>query len=353
MTQPHSTPGPGAKTPRPATIEDVAKRAGVSRAAVSKVIRNAYGVSSAMHDLVTSAIDDLNYRPRVAARAMRGSTFTIGVQLPQVENGFFTRILVGILSVVSRSGYQMIIAPMVDSMSGAAALESLLDRQVDGIIAVAPAVPQDWMEQLGRRVPLVQIGQHDDPVNYDAVISDDEAGARLVMEHLLGAGHTAISHITNDERLLAEPSTDPHPRRLRVYEDMMLARGLEPHVVRLDEARMDTRSAAREMLMRRPRPTAVFAGHDAIALTTMRVSAELGLSPDDVAIVGYDDVPLADHPLLGLSTVDQSGEEMGADAARLLLERILGRSEAVTHTFAPELRIRRSSASKVAPQANS
>ncbi|QHC57347.1 LacI family DNA-binding transcriptional regulator [Rathayibacter sp. VKM Ac-2760] len=343
MTQSPTTSDPGERNPRPITIDDVAKHANVSRAAVSKVIRNAYGVSSTMRDLVTASIDELNYRPRVAARAMRGSTFTIGVQLPQVENGFFTRILLGIVSVVHRSGYQLIITPMIDRVSGTTVLESLLDRKVDGIIAVAPAVPQDWLEQLGRRMPLVEIGQHDDPVHYDAVMSDDEAGAGLVMEHLLGAGHTAISHITNDERLLMEPRTDPHPRRLRVYEEMMRAHGLAPDVIRIDEAKMNAYSATREMLRRRSRPTAVFAGHDAIALDVMRAAAEIGLSPDDLAIVGYDDVPLADHPLLGLSTVDQSGEKMGADAARLLLERIQGRSKSVTHRFAPELRIRRSS----------
>ncbi len=170
-----SPPGPPT---RAATIEDVAQHAGVSKAAVSKVIRDAYGVSDQMRERVTASIAALDYRPRVAARAMRGSTATIGVQLPQVDNEFFTRILTGIVQELNASAYQLIIAPMADPVSGTAALESLYDRQVDGIIAVAPAVPQAWLEGLARRVPLVQVGQHDHPQHYDVVVGDDDAGAR-------------------------------------------------------------------------------------------------------------------------------------------------------------------------------
>ncbi len=329
---------------RVATIEDVAQRAGVSRAAVSKVIREAYGVSDAMRERVNAAIADLGYRPRVAARAMRGSTSTIGVQLPQVDNGFFTRILAGVVRGLHGSGYHMIIAPMVDAVSGTAAIESLFDRQVDGIIAVAPAVPQDWLEDMGQRIPLVQIGQHDTPDHYDVVVGDDDAGARLVMEHLLGIGHTRIAHITNDERLLVEPHTDPHPRRLRVYEDMMRAHGLRPDVIRIQAEVASAYTATRDLLDRDEPPTALFAGHDDLALSALRAAAERNLTPAEFAIVGYDDVPLAEHPLIGLTTVDQSGEEMGAVAAELLLERIGGRTEAQNRLFVPMLRVRRSSA---------
>ncbi|MGN7188599.1 LacI family DNA-binding transcriptional regulator [Microbacterium enclense] len=328
---------------RAATIEDVAQHAGVSRAAVSKVIRDAYGVSDRMRERVTASIAALDYRPRVAARAMRGSTATIGVQLPQVDNQFFTRILTGIVRSLHDSAYRLIIAPMADPVSGPAALESLYDRQVDGIIAVAPAVPQSWLEGLGRRVPLVQVGQHDHSDHYDVVVGDDDAGARLVMEHLFAAGHTRIVHVTNDERILVEPRTDPHPRRLRVYEQMMRDRGLEPDVIRVESPDRDTRATVEELLDRSVPPTALFAGHDSLALAALEVVAERGVGATEFAVVGYDDVPIASHPLIGLSTVDQHGEEMGATAARLLLERISGREGAVRRVFSPALRRRATS----------
>lgn len=339
---------PAGAASRAATIEDVARHAGVSRAAVSKVIRDAYGVSDQMRERVTASIATLGYRPRVAARAMRGSSFTIGVQLPQVENDFFTRILIGAVEALRASQYHLIIAPMADPVSGTAALESLYDRQVDGIIAVAPAVPQAWLEELGQRVPLVQVGQHDHPLHYDVVVGDDDDGARLVMDHLLAAGHTRIAHVTNDERILVEPRTDPHPRRLRVYENMMRERGLEPDVIRILSSERDTRGIVSDLLDRPVRPTALFVGHDALALVALEVIAERGLGPADIAVVGYDDVPIASHPLIGLSTVDQHGQEMGATAAHLLLERINGREDAQRRVFAPRLRIRATSGPDVA-----
>lgn len=340
MTDPASSPG---SPTRAATIEDVARHAGVSRAAVSKVIRDAYGVSDRMRERVTASIETLGYRPRVAARAMRGSTSTIGVQLPQVDNDFFTRILTGAVESLRKSRYQLIIAPMADPVSGTAALESLYDRQVDGIIAVAPGVPQAWLEDLGQRVPLVQVGQHDHPRHYDVVVGDDDEGARLVMEHLFAAGHTRIAHVTNDEHVLVEPRTDPHPRRLRVYEQLMRERGLEPEVIRIDPAEHDARGTVASLLDRAARPTALFAGHDSIALSALEVVANRGLAAADFAVVGYDDVPIASHPLIGLTTVDQDGQQMGATAAHLLLERIRGRVEPERRVFSPVLRVRATS----------
>lgn len=328
---------------RAATIDDVARHAGVSRAAVSKVIRDAYGVSDRMRERVTASIEALGYRPRVAARAMRGSTSTIGVQLPRLDNGFFTRILTGVVDSLGESDYQLIIAPMTDAVSGTTALESLYDRQVDGIIAVAPGIPQAWLEDLGQRVPVVQVGQHDRPRHYDVVLGDDDEGARLVMEHLFAAGHTRIAHVTNDERILVEPRTDPHPRRLRVYEQLMRKRGLDPEVIRIHPAEGDARDAVAGLLDRAVRPTAVFAGHDSLALSALEVVANRGLGAADVAVVGYDDVPIAAHPLVGLTTVDQHGQQMGAAAADLLLERIRGRVTPERRVFTPELRVRATS----------
>lgn len=341
----HSLPSTAPPDARRATIEDVARTAGVSRAAVSKVIRNAYGVSDDMRERVSAAIRDLGYRPRVAARAMRGSSHTIGVQLPRVDNTFFSKILVGVVDQLDGTGYQIILAPMTHAEDGKAALESLVDRQVDGIIAVAPAVTQGWLDDLGRRVPLVQIGQHDTPEHYDVVTGDDEQGARLVMAHLFELGHTRIAHFTVDQRALSDPPADPHLARTRVYAEAMKSRGLrdDTHAIALtyDDAYTETLT----LLSQQDPPTALFAGHDELALGALHASAECGLSPEQFSIVGYDDVPIASHPLIGLTTVDQFGEEMGSFAASLVLGRISGRTHPVRRQTTPVLRARRSSTS--------
>ncbi len=330
---------------RAATIEDVARMAGVSRAAVSKVIREAYGVSPAMRERVNAAIETLDYRPRVAARAMRGASFTIGVELPHIGNPFFTKIVAGATAALAGTRYQLIIAPAdTNGEEGVRALGALADRQVDGIIAISPLVATDWLERLGRRMPVVMLGRHDRSEHYDTVTGDDAEGTRLAMEHLLGLGHRRIVHLTRSEEVTAPGSGTPHAIRLEHYESAMRAAGLGDHIrivrtgVTEESARVDTLALLDDEI-----PTAIFAGNDELALGAQRAVAERGIGAARVSIVGYDDVEIAGHPAISLTSLDQAGTAMGERAIRLLLERVEGRTEPVHHTVEPLLRVRRSS----------
>ncbi|WP_307807073.1 LacI family DNA-binding transcriptional regulator [Naasia sp. SYSU D00057] len=324
------------------TIEDVARTAGVSRAAVSKVLRNAYGVSPAMKERVDAAIEHLHYRPRVAARAMRGSSFTLGIEIPDFGNHFFTRLLGGATRALVGTPYQLIIAPAEGgSQEGYRAIEALADRQVDGIVAISPLVSPEWLERLAERTPLVMLGRHDRSTGYDTVVGDDAAGARLVLDHLLGLGHRRIAHLTRSEDVTVPSSGTPHSIRLAVYLERMRAAGHENQVrvVRTGEGEEAAEAAAAELLRSEPTPTAIFAAHDELAIGALRAVDEAGL---DVSVAGYDDIRIAAQPGISLTTVDQSGEEMGERAVRLLLDRIAGRTEPVHEVFAPTLVPRRS-----------
>src|SRR5262245_54814327 len=124
---------------RRTTITDVAAHAQVSTTAVSKVLRNAYGVSPAMRDRVKAAIDELGYRPHAAARAMRGRTFTIGVLLPHIRNPFFPDIVDGVVEQLADTDYQAIIVQGGEDLKAETrALDALVDRQVDGVLMVSP-----------------------------------------------------------------------------------------------------------------------------------------------------------------------------------------------------------------------
>lgn len=327
---------------RVATIEDVARQAGVSRAAVSKVIRNAYGVSPAMRERVTAAIDALDYRPRIAARAMRGSSFTLGIELPHIGNPFFTKVVSGATAALHGTPYQLIIAPAdVDGEEGVLALGALADRQVDGIIAISPLVSQEWLGRLAARVPIVMLGRHDHSEAYDTVTGDDAAGTRLVMNHLFELGHRRIVHLTRSEDVTQPGSGTPHAVRLEEYLVTMHSAGLDDHirVVRTglteESARLDTLA-----LLDEDQPTAIFVGNDELALGTLRAIGERGLTAADVSVVGYDNVDIASHPAISLTSVDQAGEAMGERAIRLLLERIQGRTESTNFSVEPSLRVR-------------
>ena len=328
-----------------ATIEDVAREAGVSRAAVSKVIRDAYGVSPAMNERVNAAIEALGYRPRTSARGMRGATFTLGIEIPELENTFFSTILRGAIGALVGTPYQLIIAPTDPSHAeGYRALDALTDRQVDGLVAISPLVEPEWLEHLASRTPIVMLGRHDDSKNYDTVVGNDRVGAGLMMDHLLGLGHQRIAHLTLNDTVTNEKSRTPHAIRLAEYAKRMRDAQLGAFI---EIGRCDaTEEAAYEttvtMLSRPDRPTAIFAGNDQLAINALRAVADLGLTAAEVSVSGYDDIAIASHPGISLTTISQSGGRLGELAITQLLERIAGRTEPVHSVVEPVLRTRSS-----------
>ena len=331
---------------RVATIEDVARAAGVSRAAVSKVLRNAYGVSPAMQKRVAAAIDELEYRPSVAARAMRGSSYTVGIEIPDFGNPFFAKVLQGATRALGGTNYQLIIAPAeTGNPVGYRAIEALVDQQVDGVIGVAPLVTREWLESIARRTPVVMFGRHDLSDAYDTVAGDDEAGALAIMNHLFELGHDRVLHLTIEVDESEQRRHTPHGIRLRTYLSAMEGTGRTEftRVAKADDAEDFAdfvRGYLAEAVEAGEVPTAIFAAHDELALAALQAIIELGL---DISVVGYDDVPMSGHPTVSLSSVDQQGEAMGARAIEMLLERLQGRTEALHETYEPTLRVRGSS----------
>lgn len=326
-----------------ASISDVAKVAGVSRAAVSKVLRNAYGVSPDMRTRVEAAIAQLEYRPRTAARAMRGQSFTIGFEIPQLGNDFFTQVIRGAADRLAGSRYQLIIAPALGGASGEPVIESLVDRQVDGIIAISPDVHPSRLDRLASFVPIVLLGRNDHSSRYDTLDNDDVRGTELIMNHLFDLGHLRIDHLTIEPAMDVNEARDSHAVRRAEYLRRMGQAGLEPRLVYTDSFEPDAYVQAQRILSSDNPPTAIFAGNDTLAIGALRAIADAGLSSADVSVIGYDDIDLARHPLISLSTVEQFGDRMGAEAIDLLMERIDGtRTEPRHITIAPELRVRSS-----------
>ena len=214
------------------TIEDVARHAGVSRAAVSKVIRDAYGVSDSMRTRVHASIAELGYRPRAAARAMRGSSYTLGVEIPSISNHFFPKIINGATAALTDTRYQLIIAPAgPDHDEGPQAIQVLADRQVDGIVAISSRVQPEWLEDLARSVPLVMIGRHHASVHYDTLVGDNLVGAALAVRHLYGLGHRRIVHLTLEETGPDFAAGTAHAIRLQGYRRAVAELGLAEEVI--------------------------------------------------------------------------------------------------------------------------
>ena len=157
-------------TARRVTIVDVARQAGVSTTAVSKVLRNADGTSPQMRSGVRAAVDELGYRPSAAARALRGRTWTVGMMLPDVRNPFFADILDGVTEHCDGTDHQLFMTSgSNDATSEARVTEAMIDRSMDGLILIAPVSPPAHLDRIARTVPTVVIGRHSRSALYDTV----------------------------------------------------------------------------------------------------------------------------------------------------------------------------------------
>jgi LacI family transcriptional regulator len=280
---------------------------------------------------------------------MRGQTYTIGVMLPEIRNPFFADILDGLGQALDDTDYQVLLGVGSNGEEAEARLtEAMIDRQMDGLVLIAPISPRAHLERIAAIAPTVVIGRHGRSTAFDVVADDDTAGAALVVSHLVDLGHRRIAHIdhyeTDPDRLVEMPNAI----RAEGYRQAMRAHGLagEIDVVATSYTRDGGYIGAKQLLDRRPRPTAIFAGADFVAMGVLDAVAEAGLTvPGDISVAGYDNTTFAAFSPISLTSVDQAGRQMGRDAARLLLDRIGDRRRrAVQIRLSPTLVVRRSTA---------
>jgi len=342
-----------------ATIKTVAADAGVSVSAVSKVLRDAYGVSDGLRGRVNASMERLDYRPSVAARGMRGKSYTFGVLMNDMSNMLYPEMLEGINAMAHSKGYQAIIGISQHETSLEADLvDAMIDRQMDGIITIGPqllpeaakrSIPSaKLLVDAALRIPTVVVGSYDDSGVLDTVNNDDFAGAKLATEHLIEQGYRRIAFITPDLQGLNPVSVAQ--RRHAGYVEAMCERGLEENIsvyaspnLNRDDLEV-VRKSMRDMFSRKERPDAIFCWSDLIAFDVLSALLSLGYDvPNDVGIVGYDDTKACDLFQNSLSSVNQNGAELGKKAAEMLLERIEGRTTAEHFVLTPRLVARRSS----------
>ena len=330
------------RLPRRVTIRQVAENAGVSVSAVSKVLRDAYGVSTSLRARVEASIKDLNYRPLAAARGMRGRTYTLGLVLPDIRNPFFAEILDGVASSLVETRYQVMVGVSEPSASEDAVIEAMIDRQVEGIVLVGTVKAEVGVDALASRLPLVAVGFHaPTSERFDTVNTNDQLGANLAVRHLSSNGFLATTMFSLDR-----PGSTIVAQRELGYRTEMARCGLAEHVniARVGSTKAEIISRARQVLEARERPSALFCWSDFVAVELLSVVSEMGLSvPNDIAIVGYDNSPVCELAQNNLTSVDQSGARLGQTAATLLLQRIGGRIWTQHTVLRPQLIARASS----------
>jgi LacI family transcriptional regulator len=327
------------------TIRTVAEDAGVSVAAVSKVLRDAYGVSEALRGKVQASMQKLGYRPHAAARGMRGQTYTLGVLLPDLRNPFFADIMAGVNAALERTQYQSLLG-FGDSVAlqEHALVEAMIDRQMDGLILIAPRLSGEELDRFAERLPLVVIARHPrSTMGYDTVNGDDQLGARLAVQHLADNGYRKITLFSLEDPGVSDAVTVAREIGYReAMKDLGLGRFV--NVVQAEQNARDAQLSARHLLEQRYRPEALICWTDFVAFEVLSMAHELGLKvPGDLAMVGYDNNMFCDLAQNSLTSIDQSGQVLGLQAARLLIERIKGREQAEHFVVTPRLVARASS----------
>jgi LacI family transcriptional regulator len=313
------------------TIRTVAADAGVSIAAVSKVMRNAYGVSDALRLRVEASIGKLGYRPSVAARGMRGRTFTLGVMLVGIDNPFLPGIYEGIEGVAAAAGYKVMVGVgAARTPTEVQLIEQMIDNRMDGLILVASQVAGDTLEHYARQIPIVVIGHHEPAaVGYDTINNDDQLGAAKVVRAFVDRGYRDIAFVTQSDQ--EDHLADVAPQREIGYRRTMAEAGLAgcTRVICLPRFGPARDHAMTQILTAPDRPRAVFCWSDLDAIPILGEAFRRGIRvPRDLAIVGFDNSPVAALPMVGLASVDQDGPRIGRLAAEALFSRMAGRKVA-------------------------
>lgn len=321
-------------------MDDVAREASVSRALVSLALRDAYGVNDATRDRILTVARRLNYQPnRFAAGLARRSTNTLGVFLLDLHNELFADVFDGIREVTALTGTELVLT--VGSTDGGMdrhALDALIRAQAEVVIAAGLLLPDQQLAPYRTSMRMVSVARR--VPGADNVISHNQIGARLAVEHLLALGHRRILH-------LAAPSSDGYRGRRRGYQDAMKNAGLQPQVLVTAYSRTAAAQVVAPVLDQSERPTAVFAHNDQTALGVLDVLHQRGIRvPEEVSVIGYDNTSASRPPGVALTTVDIHAETLGRRAAQIALSRMAARDATpVDEVIEPSLLVRGTTAS--------
>lgn len=306
------------------TIADVAAKAGVSTATVSRVLSGLGRASSGTQSRVLEAARDLGYRPSEVARSLkRRSTQTLGLIITDIENPYFPQLVRSVEDAARAAGYTVLLCNAADDPDRESAyLDLLVDRRVDGLVIAASSLGArhgDWLT--APPIPVVLVNTAAPDADLPSIMSDNEGGTRMVTQHLLDLGHRRFGY------LMPPPRNVDAPERLAGVRRALRDAGLESdalEVARGEALVWGGEVAANELLDRAPETTAFIGYNDLMAIGALRAVRQRGRRvPEDASVVGFDDVALAAYVDPPLTTISQRTEEMG----RWAVERLVGDDE--------------------------
>jgi LacI family transcriptional regulator len=334
------------------SIKDVAKEAGVSIATVSHVINGTRYVSPDLTEKVHQAISKLNYRPHAIARSLRkNKTLTIGLVIPDNSNPFFSEILRGAEDSAFNYGYSVIVGNSdSDPQKELAYFKSLSSGKVDGLIFVDAALPDEYVRTaMSAQTPVIVVDRNLSEKAVDGIFLDNFRGGLEATEYLIQIGHRRIGCISGPSSII------PNMERVRGYRSALESYGIpvDDELIYEGDFQVDGGTRGALFLMNKPQPpSAIFCCNDMMAIGALQAFRQHGIRvPEDISLVGFDDIPQAAYAEPSLTTVAQPKYEIGQIAVDLLIQRLKGLAsiEPQTILLQPALIIRSSSAMKSNP----
>jgi len=305
------------------TIQDIARLAGVSKATVSRVLNHKPDVDPETRERILRIMDEHEYVPNIAAAGLAGGRpRLVGVLVPSLTWPLMPQIMLGIGEGVEPSSYEVVLYSMSQNQDRSAIIDRILAAKLtSGLLAVFPGPSSEHLKELhDQGFPVVMMDDQGQPGEMPWIGTDNRAGAYSAVRHLLDLGHRRIGHIQGPSHY--QVSRD----RFRGYCDALREVGLTPDpelLSRGDFKPPSGRVAGLELLRKSERPTAIFAGNDEMAYGVLAAAEEVGLHvPEDLAVVGLDDIAPSQHVRPALTTVRQPLYEMGRRGMELLLSLV-------------------------------
>lgn len=307
------------------TMKKVAERAGVSTSTVSHVLNNTRVVSADARARVLAVIDEMRYIPSAVARSLKNDkTHTIGMMIPNNSNPYFAELIQGIEDAAFKVGYNVILCNSYDDpRKQAVYLRVLMEKRIDGLILVASGA-DDALAQLlaAQAVPMVLVDREVAGVAADFIEADHETGGYLATRYLIELGHREIACVSGPMDL--PPSRDRVVGYLRALKEAGLKFRLDL-LVRSDFTSEGGFAAFQQLLALKRRPSAIFASNDLMAIGGICAASEARVRiPEELSVIGYDDIALASYSTPRLTTIAQPKYAMGQLITQVLLERIMG-----------------------------
>lgn len=322
-----------------ATLDDIARAADMSRTQVSRALRGDPGVKPRTRERVMQIASQLGYRPNVAAQSLASAqSKTVGLVIGEPMNPFHIQLAQAVDAALVAAGLDpMVSLRALDDESALREADRLISMRAAGAILIGTPHSESAITEMAKRLPCVYIGKKVKNPGVSTVSVDDKAGVEMLIRLLVTLGHSNIAHIRGGTEAAAE-------ERLDSYQQVMIENGLTPMVFAGGSDADAGRRGVDALIAHSPAPTAIFAYNDFMACGAINRLYGLGKRvPDDISVVGFDDIPAAASETLSITTLRQNREDQATKAVRLLLELMKGESVAPQKILVPvELMVRRS-----------